>query len=163
MRSRDKIFLAIGSVAILAATGFGGYALFTGSEASSQPTSPTTVITQSISPAATTTTTTTTSTSNVYADGTYTAIANYLVPHGNVNSINLTLTVSADKITSASSTNKFSDGESAAYIDSFKSSLSSSVVGKPLGGVSYSRIGGASLTTSGFLQALKSIQNNAKA
>ena len=163
MRSSDKIFLAIGSVAILAATGFGGYALFTGSDANSQSASPTTVVTQSVSPAVTTTNAATTASSSVYTDGTYTAIANYSVSHGNVNSINLTLTVSADKITSASSTNKFSDGESAAYIDSFKSSLSSSVVGKPLGGFSYSRIGGASLTTSGFLQALKSIQNNAKA
>jgi hypothetical protein len=48
------------------------------------------------------------------------------------------------------------------YIDSFDSSIKSVVIGKSLD-MSLSRVGGASLTTHGFEDALATIANQAKA
>ena len=110
-----------------------------------------------------TTNTTNTANSSSYKDGTYTASANYGVPHGFQNSIKVTLTVTNGKVTSAEASHDYNDRESGMYVDSFDSSLDSAVVGKAIASLSPSRIGGASLTTYGFDDALAIIANQAKA
>lgn len=47
------------------------------------------------------------------------------------------------------------------YIQDFESALNSAVVGQNLSGASFSRIGGASLTTSAFNDALDQIMTQA--
>ena len=95
-------------------------------------------------------------------DGTYTATATYYVPHGS-NTISATVTVSGGNITSVTANDNYTDGESAMYIDSFESSLSSKAVGMSLASASFSRIGGASLTTEGFNSVLDQIRTQATA
>jgi len=195
MKTRDKVFFSIGSAAIVAATGFGSYALFidpktaiktTASvESTNQPaaqtnsntsdteddlaqeesadnsTTTTPVTNNTATPTVPTATTPSTTTTGGYKDGTYTASANYSVPHGQQNTINVTLTVAGGVITAVSTTNTYSDNESGMYVDSFKSGLSAKVVGTSISGASFSRIGGASLTTAGFQTALDTIIKNA--
>lgn len=158
MRSKDKLFLVIGSVAIIAASGVGAYALYSSSQIVTTPTASTTATT-----GATSTSSSSAAVTNSYKDGTYTASANYSVPHSYQNSINVSITVKDGTISTASATHSSSDNESAQYIESFNSTLSSKVVGQSLSGASFSRIGGASLTTSGFQTALETIKNEAAA
>ena len=98
-----------------------------------------------------------------YKDGTYTASSSYNVPHGGQNSIKATITISGGKITAASATNSYTDRESAMYIDSFNSYVNSDATGQSLAGYSPSRIGGASLTTYAFSNAIDTIRAQAKA
>lgn len=160
MNSKDKIFLTIGSVAMVAAVGFGSYALLNNSTSNSNATKSATTM-QSTTSSNTTTDAINSSVNSIYKDGTYTSVASYSVPHGNQNSIDVSLTIKSDVITNVSATNDYSDNESGMFIDSFESSLESKVVGKTLIGTSFSRIGGASLTTNGFQSAIESIRNEA--
>lgn len=175
MKTRNNIFLAIGSVAIIAASGVGVYAMYSSSQINNTTSSPaastssttssgTSTSTSSGTGSSTSTTSpSTTSTTSSYKDGTYTASANYSVPHGYQNSINVSVTVKDGVISAASATHSSSDRESAEFIDSFNSSLSSKVVGQSLSGASFSRIGGASLTTDGFQAAIETVKNEAAA
>lgn len=111
----------------------------------------------------TSSTTASTSTSSGYKDGTYTAAASYSVPRSS-NTIDVSLTVKDGVVTAVKTSHNYSDRESGMYIDSFDSSIQSSVVGKSIGSLtSLSRVGGASLTTYGFEDALATIANQAKA
>ena len=115
--------------------------------------------------AAASTNTATTNTSNTttsgYKDGTYSASAGYQVPHGS-NTIDLTITMKNGVISALKTSHDYGDRESGMYIDSFDSSIKSVVIGKSLD-MSLSRVGGASLTTHGFEDALATIANQAKA
>ena len=97
-----------------------------------------------------------------YKDGTYSASASYSVPHG-INSIGVSMTVKNGTITALKTSHDYGDRESGIYVDSFDSRIQSLVVGKPLGDTSLSRVGGASLTTFGFEDALATITNEARA
>lgn len=97
-----------------------------------------------------------------YKDGSYTASASYRVPNGQ-NSITVKITVAGGVISTVSSTHKVDSRESEGYTDWFNKDITSVAVGKPLGTLSLSRVGGASLTTEGFNQALSSILNDARA
>lgn len=100
--------------------------------------------------------------SSGYKDGTYTKTAGYSVPHDQ-NSITVTIVVKNGAITSVSDNHDYGSNESSRYISRFDSAISSKVVGQKLGSVSLSRVGGASLTTNGFLSALSAITKDAKA
>ena len=163
MDTRNKLFVVVGTVAILAAAGATGAFLFleqdtTTAPASSSPTSSQAVTT---TPTATETTDQTTATTASYKDGTYTATTSYSVPHGS-NSITTTVTIAGGKITAVSTSNSSNDHESQQYIDSFESGLNSAVVGKSIT-VSPSRIGGASLTTEAFSETLTDVASQATA
>jgi uncharacterized protein with FMN-binding domain len=97
---------------------------------------------------------------NMCKDGIYTASASYYVPRGS-NTISVNITIKNDIITAVTSDDKYSDGTSAEYIDSFKSELSSAVVGKSITGLNISRVGGASLTSDGFNKTLDIIRTDA--
>lgn len=101
------------------------------------------------------------SASSGYKDGTYKASADYRVPHGS-NSITVNLTIKDGVITKVTTSHDYSDRESGMYVDSFDSSISSATVGEKLDDVSFSRVGGASLTTDAFDNAVSQIVTEAK-
>ncbi len=176
MDTKNKVFVVIGSVALLATAGFGGAYLFgardatnttlaSSSTASNKPVSTSSEATAS-SPAATTSNTSDTSTassSSSYKDGTYTASTNYAVPHGETNTVSATVVISGGTIASITTNNQYTDHESRMWISGFESSVSSEVNGSTLDTTSYSRIGGASLTTAAFDDVLDQIASQAKA
>jgi peptidoglycan hydrolase-like protein with peptidoglycan-binding domain len=100
--------------------------------------------------------TTSTSTSGA-AVKTVTTKVNFNTP-GGVNSLTLNVSGSAGVITDFTYSVQANDGTSKGYANSFSKSLSkSSIVGKSISNVSLSRVGGASLTTGAFMNALKSV------
>ena len=173
MDAKNKIFTVIGSIALIAATATGGYLLLTAPTSNTVATSSNTqAVTQSTAESATNTPSTSTSestgaadatTTSSYKDGTYTATASYSVPHGEQNSIAAEVTVADGKIVSVKTTDNYSDHESAMYISGFESSVNSSASGQSLATYSPSRIGGASLTTAAFDDALDTIRSQAMA
>ena len=172
MNTATKIAVTIGSIAVIATAGIGGLLLATSNEqtadGSSASTSSTQAPTSSSSSTSANTSSTSSSTGTVtstssYKDGTYTATANYSIPHGERNSISATITISGGTITAVTTNDNYTDGESAMYIDSFESSVSSATVGTSLANASFSRIGGASLTTEGFNSVLDTIRSQATA
>ncbi len=166
MRNSDKLFLVIGSVAVIGAAAIGGGMLFFGGDdtTSAAPTvQQTSSGTSTPSTSNTADTTTDTSTSGSYKDGSYSATMSYTVPHGQQNSIDTTVTVSDGKITAVSVNDTTNDRESEMYIASFENSLDSDAVGQSLASYSPNRIGGASLTTYAFTQALDTIRSDAQA
>lgn len=176
--STPKIF---GALAIFAVTASGAYYFLFKDVSNSQPSTATittsTNNTQSDDEDTTNTTASTvastTSQSSVaannatnssgYKDGTYTATAQYYVPHGS-NDITVKVTIKDGVITAIDDSNNYADRESAAYINSFNQTISGKVVGKALSSVaSLSRVGGASLTTEGFDTAIQDIMSQAQA
>lgn len=160
MKTSDKLFLVIGLIAIISATGVGGYAFINSASSSTK----TPQIVKTVTPSASNTTTapTTSATISGYNDGVYTQSSSYSVPHSLSNSIEVSITIKDGVIAAASTKHTYTDNESGSYIDAFDSSLASTVVGKPIGTTSFSRIGGASLTTDGFQRALELVQNAAR-
>lgn len=80
------------------------------------------------------------------------------VPEGHSDSLTVTATVKDGIITSINYNQRSSNRDSEEYYQSFENSFSSaSVVGKKIGSVQLSRVGGASLTTEAFNQALSNL------
>lgn len=104
---------------------------------------------------------TSTSPSSSYKDGTYKTTADYYVPHGS-NSVTVSVTIKDGSITKVSTSHDYYDRESGMYVDSFDSSISSEAVGQKIDGLILSRVGGASLTTEAFDEAISQIANQAK-
>ena len=133
------------------------------SQVSSQPTTTTTTTTTTPTTPSQPTTPTPTVATLVYKNGSYDATSSYSVPGGQ-NSLAVTLTISGDKVTAVKTSSIADSYESQRYVDRFNSSISSAVVGTSLSdAMSQSRVGGASLTTSAFDDAITQIMNNAKA
>lgn len=167
MNSKDKFLVSVGTVAVLGVASFTGYALFATKD--TNPTAQVAAQTTSVPSSSTTATVATassgvaTTSSGSYKDGQYSTTIHYGVPHGGSNSITVNLTVKDGAVTAVSTANSYQDGESGMYIDSFKSGLSGAVVGKSLGDLSISYVGGASLTSIAFNDALDTIRSDAKA
>lgn len=170
MKQQDKIFMVVGSTAILISAGITGVWLFNKSD-TSRSTSATTnstkaQISSSTDNSAATTTDSVTSSASAsstsYKDGTYTTTISYTVPHGYSNSVTASITISNGVVTATDVDNDYSDNESGMYIDSFNAAIKSAIVGQSIDGLSPSRIGGASLTTQAFDDALTTIRSNAK-
>lgn len=173
MTFKDKIFISIGTVAIIATVGSGSYLILADNSSinSNQISSNSTTLenktpaivdatNQTTNTNTTTTTTPTETTLYAYKNGTYTASANYYVPKYQ-NSISINISIENDIIKSATASHDYTDRESGLYIDSFDSQLSSKIVGKKISDIKLSRVGGASLTTYGFNDALEIALNNA--
>ena len=168
MTKTDKIILALGAIAIASAAIVGGISL-TKTSSNKQSTGASQTSTNDSQTATTATTgsasqsNTSTEASSGYKDGTYTASASYSVPHNGSNSIAVTLTVKDGVITAVNADNSYTDHESSEYIDMFEQALEGQVVGQSVASLSPSRIGGASLTTDGFNDALDTIRSQAQA
>lgn len=102
-----------------------------------------------------------TSNSSEYKDGTYSAKANYFVPHG-YESITVTLSVKNGVVTSSSIQNSQSDPESARFQQDFSAQYKTYVIGKNIKGLNLPYMAGASDTAQGFDNALHQIQNQAQ-
>ncbi|MBP9852804.1 MAG: hypothetical protein QG629_254 [Patescibacteria group bacterium] len=178
MKSTNKSTPTIvGIVALLAIIGSAGYVIRTSSASDQNPstisaakaeddTAATTAAMVHTTADTTTSATQTATTSgaiSAYKDGTYSTTAKYQVPHGYQNSIAVKATIKDGKITSVSTDDTYSDHESRNYIDAFESDVENTVVGQYLGDFSASRIGGASLTTMAFDEAIQTITSQAKA
>lgn len=101
-------------------------------------------------------------TTNVYSDGSYTATIDYTVPKGETNRIVVQLTIADDTVTSVSTTNTYEDEVSSRYIGGFEEAIEASVTEVKLDEISLSRVGGASITTAAFMDALSDIATKAK-
>ena len=163
MKPQDKVFMVVGSTAFLIAAGFTGVWLFGKQDAvpetaqQSQSTTSTQPATDTSSNVATTSTS-----SSTYIDGTYAASINYAAPHGHTNVVKASVTINSDAITAVTLTHEYDDRESKTYLDSFDQAITAAVVGKSIADLELSRIGGASLTTQAFEDALTTIRSNAK-
>lgn len=169
MDTKNKLFAVVGTVAILATSGIVGALLFTQQDkpattpVSSQTNTPSeSPVTPTPTTSTTTTTTNSTASTGSYKDGTYATTVQYAVPHGGQNSLTATVVISSGAIRSVTATNNYTDHESAMYIGDFQSMVSADAAGQSLADYSPSRIGGASLTTAAFDDALTTIRNDAK-
>lgn len=95
-----------------------------------------------------------------YVDGSYRSQVSYRTPEDTY-SLDLTLTIVNDVITN-SSVSFDTKGVKDSYSKRFSSAYQSSVIGQDLGSISLSRVGGASLTTRAFNNAVSNIRNQAK-
>jgi hypothetical protein len=99
--------------------------------------------------------------SSNYADGTYTVQTSYFTPRRTEHVMDITLTLANGVVTDASI---LWDGEAEAKTpnhSSFDEAYKEEVVGQPLDAINLSRVGGASLTTEAFNEAVDSIQQEA--
>jgi uncharacterized protein with FMN-binding domain len=110
----------------------------------------------------TTSNTSTSTSSGSYKDGTYTASSDYYVPHGQ-ESIQVSLTLSSDTITSVSIKNSEGDHDSALFQEDFAAEYKQYVVGKKISSLHVNVLAGASDTTEGFNDALSQIASKAQA
>jgi uncharacterized iron-regulated membrane protein len=113
-------------------------------------------------PVATTPTTPTTPTAaaTAYADGAHTVNTSYTAPGNNNHTMAVTLTLKGDVVTASTIT--FGGAkveESSKYQSRFMDAYESQVIGKKLDAIKLSRVGGASLTTGGFNDALAKVKS----
>ncbi len=181
MKQQDKVFMVVGSTAVLIAAGVTGVWLFgkdntastvnatsstsgtttsAATASSTDSTSTTELASTSASSDTGTTASSTTSTAS-YKDGTYSATVSYTVPRAS-NSLTAKVTIAGGKVTAVTVDNSYSDHESGRYIDNFESAIESAVVGQSIDGLSLGRIAGATLTTVAFDDALTQIRSDAK-
>jgi len=99
---------------------------------------------------------------SVYKDGTYSATGSYMSP-GGYDQLGVSITLKNDIVTGASVTNMAGDGRSRRYQDMFIASYKQYVIGKNIANLYLTKISGASLTPSGFNDALSQIKAQAKA
>ena len=160
MNTATKIIVSIGSIAVIASAGIGGFLLATTNDNMTQVIP--TVTTQPAASSATRSSSTSPTSTSSYKNGMYTASMNYLVPEGSSNTMSASVTISDSRITAVTTNNTYVDRESVLYIDSFDSSVKSSAVGTSLADAkNFSRIGGASLTTEAFNSVLDTIRTQA--
>jgi hypothetical protein len=101
-----------------------------------------------------------TSSTGSYKDGTYSADGTYQAPSG-TETITVTLTVAADKVTKVTIGTHATDPNAKQYQTMFANGISSQVVGKALTDLSVTRVAGSSLTSNGFKAAVAKIETQA--
>lgn len=101
--------------------------------------------------------------SSGYADGTYTADGSYTSPGGQ-ETITVTITLADGVVEEVEVTNpETTNANSLRYQGEFIDGIADEVVGVPLDEVSVDRVGGSSLTSGGFEDALETIRDEAAA
>lgn len=98
-----------------------------------------------------------------YQDGTYQQRQTYTVPNGTTEWVDVTVTVSNDTVSSLNLSYSGIEGGSKNWQGNFDGAINDLVIGQNLGDISLSRVGGASLTTPAFNQALEQIKDQAQA
>jgi uncharacterized protein with FMN-binding domain len=121
-------------------------------------TSPTTTTTQ----AATSTPTTAATAGSTYKDGTYSATGSYFSPGGQ-ESIKVNVTLKNDIVTASSAVSGANDPTAQVYQMSFINGYKIYVIGKDISSIKLSNVSGSSLTSQGFNNALKQIEQHATA
>lgn len=120
--------------------------------------------TEGVNPPAVTTTTETpaaTQKAIVYRNGTYTAKTTYRTPKQAEYLMDVSLTLADDTVTDASVV--YSQGaENDPNAQKFEAAYKAQVIGKKIDSINLSRVGGASLTTTAFNNALTNIKVEAR-
>jgi uncharacterized protein with FMN-binding domain len=107
-------------------------------------------------------TNTNTVSSAMYKDGTFNATGSYDSPGGK-ESLQVSLTLSNDVVTASSVISQANDPTATSYQTLFISGYKSRVIGKSISSIKLTNVSGSSLTSQGFDDALKQIENQAKA
>ena len=97
-----------------------------------------------------------------YTDGTYEASGSYQSPNG-TESIDVTLTLEGDVITAVEVVGNGESPDSKRYQGEFIDGIADEVVGVDIDDISVDRVGGSSLTSGGFNQAVADIKEQAVA
>jgi len=99
-------------------------------------------------------------TSAEYTDGTYEADGDYVSPAG-PSRVTVELTVADDVVTDVTVTPLATDPTSKGFQTQFADGISAAIVGQDIDTLNVSRIGGSSLTSGGFNDALEQIKSEA--
>jgi len=94
----------------------------------------------------------------VLASNTFTGSGSYLTPARTTHELSVTLTVENDVVTAADVIYDNGSGFSNPNQERFDNAFEVQVIGKALSDISLSRVGGASLTTEAFNQAVEAIK-----
>ncbi len=98
---------------------------------------------------------------STFKNGTYNSTVTYEFPHGGHSIVKVTAIIQNDIVTSVSDEYTPGDDESAQYMNWFDQAYKEGVVGKKINDIALSRVGGASLTTVAFMEALTNIASEA--
>lgn len=140
------------AVLAIAVVGIG----FTFFQSSKQPTTPETTVTVTNTP-----TTEVAAQTNTYRNGVHTATVTYLTPVKAEYKLEVSLTLENDTVTDAQVI--YTQGaEKDPNAQKFETAYRTEVIGKDIGSLNLSRVGGASLTTGAFNKALTAIKTDAK-
>lgn len=100
---------------------------------------------------------------STFKDGEYTSTSTYLTPGGSHPNINLSITVKNELVTDVNiNFTENNDNESSKFQSKFTNTYKTLVIGKKISDIKLSRVGGASLATGGFNEALLKIEAQAK-
>ena len=102
------------------------------------------------------------SSSGEYTDGSYTATGEYQAPSGQ-ESVEVTLTLEGGVVSDVEVVGEADDPQAQRYQGQFIDGIGDVVVGKPLDGLQVDKVGGSSLTSGGFNQAVEQIKADAAA
>lgn len=102
------------------------------------------------------------SVSGPYADGTYTAEGTYTAPSGTEH-VEVTVTLSGDVITAVEVVGDATDPTAKLRQGEFISGIADVVVGKDIDSIQVDKVGGSSLTSGGFNNAIEEIKADAAA
>lgn len=100
--------------------------------------------------------------SQTYKDGTYSAKGSYTSPAG-AESVTVSLTIASNTVASSTVVSGANDPTATSYQSIFISGYKGYVDGKKVNEINLTNVSGSSLTPQGFMNALKEIENNAKA
>jgi uncharacterized protein with FMN-binding domain len=101
-------------------------------------------------------------TSAEYTDGTYEATGGYTAPSG-PEQVVVEITLEDDIVTAVTVTPQATDGNAKQFQTRFADGIAAEVVGKDIDTLDVSRVGGSSLTSGGFNDALEQIKAQALA
>ena len=97
-----------------------------------------------------------------YTDGTYTESGTYNAPSG-TETVDVTVTLADNVITDVSVVGEASDPQAKRHQGEFSDGIAAEVVGKNIDEISVDKIGGSSLTSGGFNEAIDTIKADAAA
>ena len=97
-----------------------------------------------------------------FADGSYTTRVSYLTPSRSSHDMDVTLTIENDVVVASSITYDGGDGPGNSHHRRFDAAYKSEVVGMQLSEISLSRVGGASLTSASFNEAVANVGAEAR-
>lgn len=96
-----------------------------------------------------------------YADGTYTAVGSYQSPNG-TETIDVELTLRNNQVADVAVTSHPTNPYTKRFQGEFVDGIHEVVVGKPIDELDVSRVGGSSLTSGGFRDAVEQIKSEAQ-
>jgi uncharacterized protein with FMN-binding domain len=139
--------------------------IIVGVAVASKPKSTNTANSSPITSTKTASTSTASSTSNTggnYKDGTYAATGSYDSP-GGIEKVGVQITLASNVVTAANVQSETQNPTAESYQSIFIMNYKKYVVGKKINDVKLSNVSGSSLTSKGFLSALKQIEHQAEA